>query len=141
MYIECILNVKKRFIFRCDSISRLGVWESVCLSVCVIKPNNGYIAKHGAIIEYTLNVYWMYIEYTLKYCKTWCNTYLNTLNTLNVEHFEHFENFQHFKHFEQFEHIENFEHLVIRLSNLNTLNTLNILNTLNTLNNLNTLNT
>ena len=30
---------------------------SVCLSVCVIKPNNGYIAKHGAIIEYTLNVY------------------------------------------------------------------------------------
>ena len=25
--------------------------------VCVIKPNNGYIAKHGAIIEYTLNVY------------------------------------------------------------------------------------
>ena len=56
-----------------DAIASLEIgYESKW--VCVIKPNNGYIAKHGAIIEYTLNVYWMYIEYTLKYCKTWCNT-------------------------------------------------------------------
>ena len=36
----------------------------------------------GAMIEYTLNVYWMYIEYTLKCCKTWCNTYL--ISTLYI---------------------------------------------------------
>ena len=39
-----------------DAIASLD-WGYESLSVCVIKPNNGYIAKHGAIIEYTLNVY------------------------------------------------------------------------------------
>ena len=34
----------------------------VSKSVTTSKLNIGYIAKHGAIIEYTLNVYRMYIE-------------------------------------------------------------------------------
>ena len=40
-----------------------------------------YITQHDAIIECLLNIHWMYIEYTLKYCKALCNTDL--ISTLN----------------------------------------------------------
>jgi len=81
----CFVNI-----FRCDSISRIGVLGSQ-----ITKPNIGDIAKHGAIIEYTLNVFWMYIEILQ-----------NMVQYL----------FKHFEHIEHFEHFEHFEHLVIRQS-------------------------
>ena len=47
-------------IFRCDSISWLGIWEGVREGVCVIKANNQCKAKYWINIECMLNVYWIH---------------------------------------------------------------------------------